>query len=214
MRPRFSHCPFRAGQPQWARRCRHTASLSLSSFPDHASFHLRPPSRHTAAVARHAGAVRLIVGHHTGVLAQNTDASDPNSPALSEVQVRETSGSSGYQGAQLNTAATRTDTPLETPQAVRVVPQQLIEDLGARRLADTVDFVSGITRLNDFGGTWDNFAIRGFSNTDGGSLLNGFASGRGYGPQRDVASVERVEFLKGPLRRCTAAASQAAPSTW
>ena len=121
------------------------------------------------------------------------------SPALSEVQVREAPASQGYQGAQRNTAATRTDTPLiETPQAVRVVPQQLMEDLGARRLADTVDFVSGITRLNDFGGTWDNYAIRGFSNTDGGQLLNGFASNRGYGPQRDVASVERIEFLKGP----------------
>ena len=155
------------------------------------------PRRHTA-VARATLALCALLGT-TGVLAQNADGSDPNSPALSEVQVRETSGSSGYQGAQRNTAATRTDTPLlETPQAVRVVPQQLIEDLGARRLADTVDFVSGITRLNDFGGTWDNFAIRGFSNTDGGSLLNGFASGRGYGPQRDVASVERVEFLKGP----------------
>ncbi|NNC09864.1 TonB-dependent receptor plug domain-containing protein, partial [Corallococcus exiguus] len=79
-----------------------------------------------------------------------------------------------------------------------VVPRQLIEDLGARRLADTVDFVSGVTRMNDFGGTWDNYAIRGFSNTDGGSLLNGFASGRGYGPQRDAATIERVEFLKGP----------------
>ena len=119
--------------------------------------------------------------------------------ALQEVQVRDSTGTTGYQGAPRNTAATRTDTPLiETPQAVRVVPRQLMNDLGATRLADTVDFVSGISRLNDFGGTWDNFAIRGFSNTDGGSLLNGFASGRGYGPQRDVATVERIEFLKGP----------------
>lgn len=123
----------------------------------------------------------------------------PTSPALSEVQVRDSSATTGYQGAQRNTAATRTDTPLiETPQSVRVVPQQLMEDLGATRLADTVDYVSGITRLNDFGGTWDNYAIRGFSNTDGGQLLNGFASNRGYGPQRDVSSVERIEFLKGP----------------
>ena len=127
-------------------------------------------------------------------------SAEPDStPALSEVQVRETTPGSGYQGTQRNTAATRTDTPLlETPQSVRVVPQQLMEDLGAKRLADTVDFVSGITRLNDFGGTWDNYAIRGFSNTDGGQLLNGFASNRGYGPQRDVVSVERIEFLKGP----------------
>ncbi|MDA8523137.1 TonB-dependent siderophore receptor [Acidovorax sp. NCPPB 4044] len=119
---------------------------------------------------------------------------------LQEVQVRDAGDAAGgYQGAQRGTAATRTETPLiETPQAVRVVPRQFIDDLGATRLADTVDFVSGITRLNDFGGTWDNYAIRGFSNTDGGTLLNGFASSRGYGPQRDMATVERVEFLKGP----------------
>jgi len=96
------------------------------------------PRRHTA-VARATLALCALLGT-TGVLAQNADGSDPTSPALSEVQVRETSGSSGYQGAQRNTAATRTDTPLlETPQAVRVVPQQLIEDLGARRLADMVN---------------------------------------------------------------------------
>ena len=119
--------------------------------------------------------------------------------SLGEVEVRDSNDSTGYVGARRNTAATRTDTPLiETAQSVRVVPRQLMDDLGATRLSDTVDYVSGVTRLNDFGGTWDNFAIRGFSNTDSGSLLNGFASGRGYGPQRDAASVERVEFLKGP----------------
>ena len=120
-------------------------------------------------------------------------------PTLEEIEVRDTTGATGYDGTRRNTAATRTDTPLiETPQSVRVVPRQLMDDLGATRLSDTIDYVSGIARLNDFGGTWDNYAIRGFSNTDGGSLLNGFASGRGYGPQRDVASVERIEFLKGP----------------
>lgn len=131
--------------------------------------------------------------------AASVHADDTPTASLQEVRVQEATDGSGYQGTQRNTAATRTDTPLvETPQAVRVLPRQFMDDLGATRLTDTVDYVSGITRLNDFGGTWDNYAIRGFSNTDGGSLLNGFASGRGYGPQRDVASVERVEFLKGP----------------
>ncbi len=146
----------------------------------------------TAALAAHGAA-------HAADAAAAAAAAAPTA-TLNEVRVQDASdAATGYQGAQRNTAATRTDTPLiETPQAVRVVSQQLIEDLGATRLADTVDFVSGVTRLNDFGGTWDNYAIRGFSNTDGGSLLNGFASGRGYGPMRDMATVERVEFLKGP----------------
>lgn len=122
-----------------------------------------------------------------------------NATTLDEVRVEDTSSGTGYGAAQRDTAATRTDTALiEVPQSVRVVSRKLIEDLGAKRLADTVDYVSGVTRMNDFGGTWDNYALRGFSNTEAGSLLNGFASGRGYGPQRDVATVERVEFLKGP----------------
>lgn len=98
-----------------------------------------------------------------------------------------------------SSGATRTDTPIrEVPQSVRVMNLQQIEDLGALRLADTVDFVSGISRLNDFGGTWDNFAIRGFSSTDMGFLVNGFPGARGYNPPRDTATVERFEFLKGP----------------
>lgn len=98
-----------------------------------------------------------------------------------------------------SSGATRTDTPIrEVPQSVRVMNLQQLEDLGAQRLADTVDFVSGISRLNDFGGTWDNFAIRGFSSTDMGFLVNGFPGSRGYNPPRDTATVERFEFLKGP----------------
>ncbi|KQQ33675.1 ligand-gated channel protein [Duganella sp. Leaf126] len=98
-----------------------------------------------------------------------------------------------------SSGATRTDTPIrEVPQSVRVMNQEQLEDLGATRLADTVDFVSGISRLNDFGGTWDNFGIRGFSSTDMGFLVNGFPGARGYNPPRDTATVERFEFLKGP----------------
>ncbi|MFL9924511.1 TonB-dependent siderophore receptor [Herbaspirillum lusitanum] len=98
-----------------------------------------------------------------------------------------------------SSGATRTDTPLrEVPQSVRVIGTQQIEDLGAVRLADVVDFVSGIARLNDFGGTWDNFGIRGFSSTDMGFLVNGFPGSRGYNAPRDTATVERFEFLKGP----------------
>jgi iron complex outermembrane receptor protein len=106
---------------------------------------------------------------------------------------------SGQYNPQHSSGATRTDTPLrEVPQSVRVMGQQQIADLGALRLADTVDFVSGISRLNDFGGTWDNYAIRGFSSTDMGFLVNGFPGSRGYNPPRDTATVERFEFLKGP----------------
>ena len=118
---------------------------------------------------------------------------------LSEVRVVEEQGDAGYAPAVAQTAATRTEVPLiETPQSVQVVSRELMDDMGAEQLDDVVDLVSGVTRQNDFGGTWDNYSVRGFSNADGGFLLNGFASSRGYGVRRDAVSVERVEFLKGP----------------
>ncbi|MNR84284.1 Ferrichrome-iron receptor precursor [compost metagenome] len=117
---------------------------------------------------------------------------------LPEVNVVEEKDGSGYT-LRNSSGATRTDTPLrEVPQSVRVITAQQIDDLGALRLADTVDFVSGIARLNTFGGTWDNYAIRGFSSSEMGFLVNGFVGSRGYGPQRDTANIERFEFLKGP----------------
>lgn len=171
------------------------------------------PRRHTA-VARATLALCALLGT-TGVLAQNTDNSDPNSPTLSEVQVRETSGSSGYQGAQRNTAATRTDTPLlETPQAVRVVPQQLIEDLGARRLADTVDFVSGITRLNDFGGTWDNSPFAASATPMGAACSTALRRAGAMARSATWPRSSGWNFSKAPPLPCMAAASQAAPSMW
>jgi iron complex outermembrane receptor protein len=87
------------------------------------------------------------------------------------------------------------------PQSVRVLPRQLIDDLGATRLDATLDYVGGISRQNNFGGLWDNFAVRGLpgnENTGSATLLNGLAGNRGYNAPRDTANIERIEFLKGP----------------
>lgn len=96
----------------------------------------------------------------------------------------------------------RTDTPLrEVPQSIRIVPRQVIDDIGAVRLEEAYDFVSGVSRQNSFGGMWDNFSIRGFSgdiNTGPNFLRNGFAGNRGFNAPRDTANVERIEVLKGP----------------
>lgn len=83
----------------------------------------------------------------------STDAENTTMPEVRVVAGRESSSYSPLSSR----GATRTSTPLrEVPQSVRVVSSQLLEDIGATRLADTVNFVSGITRLNDFGGTWEN----------------------------------------------------------
>lgn len=89
----------------------------------------------------------------------------------------------------------------ELPQSVRVVTRQAIDDLGATRLDDVLDHVGGVSRQNSFGGLWDNVAIRGLpgnENTGMATLLNGFSANRGFNAPRDLAGVERIEFLKGP----------------
>lgn len=96
----------------------------------------------------------------------------------------------------------KTDLPLrELPQAVRVMSRQTLDDLGAIRVDDALDYVGGVSRQNHFGGLWDNIAIRGFAgNVDNGMplLQNGFSGNRGFNAPRDTANLERVEFLKGP----------------
>lgn len=95
----------------------------------------------------------------------------------------------------------KTDLPLrELPQSVRIITRQSMDDLGATKLDDVLDYVGGVSRQNNFGGLWDNIAIRGLpgnENTGMATLLNGFSSNRGFNAPRDLAGVERIEFLKG-----------------
>lgn len=99
-------------------------------------------------------------------------------------------------------AGAKTELPLrELPQAVRVMTRQSIDDLGATKLDDVLDYVGGVSRQNNFGGLWDNVAIRGLAgneNTGMATLMNGFPSNRGFNAPRDLAGIERIEFLKGP----------------
>ncbi|MCE3263547.1 MAG: TonB-dependent siderophore receptor [Pseudoduganella sp.] len=91
----------------------------------------------------------------------------------------------------------------ELPQAVRIMPRQVLDDLGALRIDDALDYAGGVSRQNSFGGLWDNIAIRGLAgdpNNGMALLLNGFAANRGgINAPRDTAAVERIEFLKGPV---------------
>lgn len=99
-------------------------------------------------------------------------------------------------------SATKTDTPLkETAQSVQIVNREIIDDISAVTLKDTLSYVSGVSQQNNFGGMWDNFSIRGFSgheNTGMSLLKNGFSDNRGYNAPRDTANIESIEFLKGP----------------
>ena len=119
---------------------------------------------------------------------------------LSTVEVVGRTASGAYHADEA--AGAKTELPLrELPQSVRIVTRQAIDDLGATKLDDVLDYVGGVSRQNNFGGLWDNITIRGLpgdQNTGMATLFNGFSSGRGFNAPRDLAGVERIEFLKGP----------------
>ncbi|WP_292081946.1 MULTISPECIES: TonB-dependent siderophore receptor [unclassified Brevundimonas] len=83
----------------------------------------------------------------------------------------------------------------------RSIESDLLHAVGAVRLADALELVSGVSQQNNRGGVMDNFAIRGFLGTpDGGAeyYVDGFLANRGMAPPRDPATAERIEVLKGP----------------
>ncbi|WP_085339710.1 TonB-dependent siderophore receptor [Aquidulcibacter paucihalophilus] len=98
--------------------------------------------------------------------------------------------------------AYRADIPLKlTPQSVDILEADTLEEVGITRLSDALDLSASMARQNNFGGLWDNFAVRGFAgdeNLPSGYLVNGFNAGRGFGGPRDIVGIERIEILKGP----------------
>ncbi|MHC6224092.1 TonB-dependent siderophore receptor [Pseudomonas sp. X10] len=84
----------------------------------------------------------------------------------------------------------------DIPQAINVVPAQVIRDQAPRNLDDALANVSGITQGNNFGGTADTVMKRGFGdNRDGSIMRDGMPIVQGRALN---ASTERVEVLKGP----------------
>ena len=93
------------------------------------------------------------------------------------------------------TTGTRTDTPiLDVPQAVQVIPREVLEDQAATDLQDALRNVSGVSQGNTSGNVEDEFAIRGFSRVT--ILQDGFRSIEGN--LRETANLERIEVLQGP----------------
>lgn len=127
----------------------------------------------------------------------------PTEPlALEEMQVTASAerADGPVQGdrATRSASATRTDTAIhETPQSISVVPAQVVEDIGATRLEDALDYAGGVERGNNFGGQGlTEFLVRGFSTQE--FYRNGFAVNRGYPNMPDASTLERIEVLRGP----------------
>lgn len=102
----------------------------------------------------------------------------------------------GYRAMPSPTTLRSGASPLDTSQAVAVVPEQVLKDQLPRNLDDALANVSGVTQTNTLAGSFDAVIRRGFGeNRDGSIMRNGMplVQGRSLGP-----TVESVEVLKGP----------------
>jgi iron complex outermembrane receptor protein len=86
--------------------------------------------------------------------------------------------------------------PLDTAQAVNVVPSQVLKDQLPRNIDDALANISGVTQANTLAGTQDAVMRRGFGdNRDGSIMRNGMPLVQGRSLN---AAVDSVEVLKGP----------------
>ena len=88
-------------------------------------------------------------------------------------------------------------TLLETPRSVSVVTRSMLDDQQPDNEVDILRNVSGVSRVNDYQGTYERFNLRGILADNGYSYLR---DGYRILHQTDPAlyNIERVEVIKGP----------------
>ncbi|WP_314949009.1 TonB-dependent siderophore receptor [Bradyrhizobium cosmicum] len=131
---------------------------------------------------------------------RSRNAATPAAPTLSERAAAEAAAQAtaklGYRAMPSATTLRSGASPLDTSQAVNVVPEQVLKDQLPRNIDDALINVSGITQTNTLAGSQDAVVRRGFGdNRDGSIMRNGMplVQGRSFN-----SAVESVEVLKGP----------------
>jgi catecholate siderophore receptor len=127
------------------------------------------------------------------VSADTTDIKLPEvnvtAPAISDTQPVK-----GY-NAKKSSSSTRTDTELrDTPQAITVIPQDLIKDQSIQSISQAVQYVPGVQAAQGEGNR-DQLILRG-NNTTGDFFLDGLRDD--VQTYRDLYNTDRLEVLKGP----------------
>jgi iron complex outermembrane receptor protein len=94
--------------------------------------------------------------------------------------------------------ATKAETPImQTPQAITVVPEEVLDQQAATTLGEAIRNVSGVALAGSWRGSYEVFAQRGFySDSDGNFRRNGIEISKFTSILSPNA--ERIEVLKGP----------------
>ncbi|SEO83485.1 TonB-dependent receptor [Aquisalimonas asiatica] len=138
----------------------------------------------------------------TGLQARFTDArtvalersTDRASVQLDAVTVHGTL-QSRYESSYADTLLRLPRDVEDTPRIIDVIPEQLLLDQQAREMADAYRFAPNVISGDGFGGTLEDYFIRGFRRSENiyrnGVPLN-------YSGRIDPATVDSIQVLKGP----------------
>ena len=143
-----------------------------------------------------------LLGLTLGLLGDPAFADEPQTLELDAISVTSdyespTGPVKGYRATR-SSSATKTDTAIrDIPQAISVVPANVLKDLGSTSVERALDFAGGVSKQNNFGGlTLYEYSVRGFATSE--FYQDGFSANRGYPSTPDTANIERIEVLKGP----------------
>jgi catecholate siderophore receptor len=146
----------------------------------------------TGTLTADEGLAKLLDG--TGLIFRKTDARTYALEVYVPGENVEVVARAPYR-ADTTMAATKTLAPLrDVPQAVTVIPQQLIADQRMQSMADVVRYVPGVG-MGQGEGNRDTPILRG-NGTTADFFVDGVRDDVQY--FRDLYNVERVEALKGP----------------
>ncbi|UKO96920.1 TonB-dependent siderophore receptor [Nostoc sp. UHCC 0870] len=92
---------------------------------------------------------------------------------------------------------TKTDTSLrDIPQAIQVIPRQVLQDQQVRRLNDALRNAPGVISNSSERSVFEGFTIRGFSNRN--IIRNGLKDDTNITTNVNTENIEQIEVLRGP----------------
>lgn len=130
---------------------------------------------------------------------QPTSETPPEQPTAESdepIELVVTGEQDGYRVPTASTA-TKTDTLLrDVPQAIQVIPRQVLQDQQVRRLNEALRNAPGVISNNSERSPFEGFTIRGFSNRN--IIRNGLRDDTNITTNVNIENIEQIEVLRGP----------------
>lgn len=141
-------------------------------------------------------ALPFAQSHATDAIGEADEASAQTSVARDHVTRLQGIAVNGSYTEQASTA-TKLDMPvLETPQAISVVPRELLDEQRALQLGEALRNVAGVSQATVYG-FFDGFNLRGFNASSGATYLDGLLASNDMA-NYELSGLQRLEVVKGP----------------